>query len=236
MSYEPRKSPPAESAFATHTEAAARLLSDAILSGDIAPGTRLNIRALSEGTGLGPTPIREALANLAGRGLVTFAGQRGFRVVPVSPQDLQSIMTARTVVEQGALALSMDRGTEDWEVEIVASLHRLKMFTDNPPTDIDKRIDTFERVHWRFHLSLIGACGSDHLIAIYQDLYEQTRRYRSLMLKTDVDPDQAYEKHSLLAQFCLSRDKRRALEMLSGHNNMLLSTIYGPVAEAAEKV
>src|SRR3546814_12208534 len=64
MSYEPRKSPPAESAFATHTEAVARLLSDAILSGDIAPGTRLNIRALSEGTGLGPTPIREALANL----------------------------------------------------------------------------------------------------------------------------------------------------------------------------
>src|SRR3546814_3441001 len=95
MSYEPRKSPPAESAFATHTEAAARLLSDAILSGDIAPGTRLNIRALSEGTGLGPTPIREALANLAGRGLVTFAGQRGFRVVPRSEEhtsELKSLM------------------------------------------------------------------------------------------------------------------------------------------------
>src|SRR3546814_4513520 len=71
-------------------------------------------------------------------------------------------MTARTVVEQGALALSMDRGTEDWEVEIVASLHRLKMFTDNPPTDIDKRIDTVERVHWRFHLSLIGARSEEH--------------------------------------------------------------------------
>src|SRR3546814_20828555 len=104
-------------------------------------------------------------------------------------------MTARTVVEQGALALSMDRGTEDWEVEIVASIHRLKMFTDNPPTDIDQRIDTFERVHWRFHLSLIGACGSDHLIATYQDLIEQTRPYRPSILTTDVDPDNAHQNH-----------------------------------------
>ncbi|KEQ54894.1 Transcriptional regulator, GntR family [Sphingobium chlorophenolicum] len=220
------KTNPAETAFATHTEAAARLLSDAILSGDIAPGARLNIRALSEGTGLGPTPIREALANLAGRGLVTFAGQRGFRVVPVSPEDLESIMTARTVVEQGALTLSMARGTEEWEVEVVASLHRLKMFTDNPPADLETRIETFERVHWRFHLALIAACGSDHLIAIYRDLYEQTRRYRSLMFKSDADAGDAYEKHGQLAQYCLSRDKDRALEVLSGHNNILLNTIY----------
>lgn len=220
----------ADTNFATHTEAAARLLSDAILSGGIAPGSRLNIRSISQDTGIGPTPIREALANLAGRGLVTFAGQRGFRVAPVSREHLSDIMTARTVIESGALSLAITHGTDEWEVEIVASLHRLKIFTDNPPADLESRITTFERVHRNFHIALISACGSERLVEIFLDLYEQTRRYRALMLKSDVDGYNAYQKHARIAQHCIQRDRDRALMDLASHNAMLVEAIYGPLS------
>lgn len=217
----------ADSAFATHTEAAARLLSDAILSGSVEPGSRLNIRDISGKTGIGATPIREALANLAGRGLVTFSGQRGFRVVSVSREDLSAILTARNVVERGALSLSIARGGEDWEVELVASLHRLRMFTANPPGEMQARIDAFERVHRRFHFALIAACGSDRLIDIYLDLYDQTRRYRALMLRSGAGHHIAQEKHEALVQHALARDEEGALAALADHNGMLLEAIYG---------
>lgn len=220
------EAPPADTGVATQTEAAARLLSKAILAGDIPAGARLNIREISTRTGIGPTPVREALANLAGRGLVTFSGQRGFRVVPISREDLSAILTARNVVEKGALALSIANGDGEWEVELVASLHRLKMFTDNPPAQLEQRIETFEQVHRQFHLALIGACGSDRLISIFLDLYDQTRRYRALLVKDGTDRNDAFDKHDALVRHCLARDERKALDVLADHNGLLLETIY----------
>lgn len=214
------------SPFATQTEAAARLLANAILSGELKSGTRLNIREISAQTGIGPTPTREALSNLAGRGLVTFSGQRGFRVVESSREDLAAILTARDVVERGALVLAIRNGQEDWEAGLVAALHRLKIFTSNPPTDMDVRIETFERVHRSFHLALIGACGSKRLLSIYSDLYDQTRRYRAMTLHGGVDRHDAFERHEALVDRCLARDEEGALEVLTEHNSFLLEVIY----------
>lgn len=217
----------ADPAFSTQTEAAARLLSDAILSGRMAPGSRLHVRSLSGELGIGPTPLREALANLAGRGLVTFSGQRGFRVASTSREDLEEIMAARTVVEKGALALSIANGDGDWEADIVAALHRLKLFTDNPPASHDEQVEAFELVHRRFHLSLIAACRTDRLISIYLDLYEQTRRYRALLVNSAMEPANVFEKHQALAASCLARDEQGALALLEEHNSFLVSIIYG---------
>ena len=82
-----------------------------ILRGALAPGARLGIAETAARYGVGATPLREALSRLAARGLVDAIGQRGFRVKPISRDDLADIVRIRTVIEREALRLSMATAT-----------------------------------------------------------------------------------------------------------------------------
>ena len=81
-----------------------RLRSD-ILSARLAPGAKLRLGLLTSIYQIGISPLRDALAQLAGDGLVILESQRGFRVAPVSREDLRDVSEARKRVELAALEL-----------------------------------------------------------------------------------------------------------------------------------
>lgn len=221
-----------EPGSATLSAAAADAISSAIVGGDLAPGSRLAIRDLSAELGIGPTPIREALTGLAGRGLVVAYGQRGFRVAQVSRQDLLDLILARNAIETGALRQAIERGDADWEAEVAAALQRLKYFSANPPASVEERVATFERLNLGFHKALLAGCGSPRLIAMADDLHRQAERYRNLMLRMrDVSPN-IYDEHRELAELALARDADGACAWLAEHNQITLRLIYDSPAIA----
>lgn len=216
-----------ETTGSTLSAAAAEKISAAIIRGDLPPGSRLAIRQLSSELDIGPTPIREALTSLAGRGLVTAFGQRGFRVADVSRQDLEDLVAARTAIETAALRQAIAKGDADWEGSVAAALQRLKHFSANPPATVEARVADFERLNLGFHHALIAGCGSSRLIALTEDLHRQAQRYRNLMLRVrDVSPN-VYDEHRELAELVLSRDADRACARLAEHNHLTLKLIYG---------
>jgi Mn-dependent DtxR family transcriptional regulator len=79
------------------------------------PGTKLRIAEIAEEFGVSATPMREALSRLVSRGLVVAVGQRGFRVMPVSREDLADITRTRVALETAALRRSMRYGDGKWE-------------------------------------------------------------------------------------------------------------------------
>ncbi len=68
----------------TATEAAVKKLKQDIMSGALAPDSQLKMRELKSRYGIGASPMREALAQLAAEGFVHQRAQKGFRVPPVS--------------------------------------------------------------------------------------------------------------------------------------------------------
>ncbi len=70
-----------------HQEAALRLR-QLIVEGEIAPGAKLNERALSERLQLSRTPLREAIRTLAAEGLVELLPNRGAVAVQLTPQNV----------------------------------------------------------------------------------------------------------------------------------------------------
>jgi len=213
----------------TRTEAAGAAIASAIMSGSLLPGHKLRIRELSEEFGFGPTPIREALAGLVSRGLVEAEGQKGFRVAPVSREDLNDLMAARTIVETGALRLAIANGDADWEAGIVSALHRIKHFCEHRPTDTDAATTQFEKVNSDFHDALVAACGSSRLIAMQRNLFEQTRRYRSIMsIKRSPRARMGeYDAHKELADLALARKADAACDALAQHNRITLQLLFG---------
>lgn len=201
----------------------ARLRAD-IIAGHFPSGAKLQIDDLKARYGLSASPLREALARLAEQGFVAAESQRGFRVSPMSREDLADITLARQVIETAALRLALARGDDAWEAAILAAYHRLERYVARlagaPPTDLAE----FGLLHKAFHAALIAACGSPRLLEEQSRLYDQAERYRYRMMASYlVSADSGImAEHRQLMELVLARETERAATMLHDH---LLHTV-----------
>jgi DNA-binding GntR family transcriptional regulator len=216
----------AEVAADTLSERAAARLEADILRGELAPDSRLGIVETSARYGIGATPLREALSRLVSRGLVVAIGQRGFRVKPISRADLADILRIRVVIEREALRVSLEEGDGVWEGNIVAALHRLKRYIRDNPRGFGEGDPGFDGLHKAFHTALIGACGSPRLLAAHSHLYDETYRYRRLMLARFDDREDFLRHHETLAEAAIGRVRPDACDALEAHIRATLALVY----------
>src|SRR5687768_506882 len=109
----------------TVTSALADRLRVDITNCELAPGEKLKLVDLQRRYEAGVIPLREALSRLAATGLVELEDQKGFRVAPVSREDLQDITSVRQQIECLALRQAIEIGDVEWESRVVATHHRL---------------------------------------------------------------------------------------------------------------
>ncbi len=82
---------------------------EAILAGELAPGSRLVERRLAEDLEVSHIPVREALARLVDEGLVERNARRGSWVAELTLEDLDEISTLRVVLEQFVVVRAQKR-------------------------------------------------------------------------------------------------------------------------------
>ncbi|GHC26319.1 DNA-binding transcriptional regulator CsiR [Aidingimonas halophila] len=190
-----------------------------IIRGVFAPDEKLLMSRLKSRYDLGVGPLREALSQLVAERLVVAISQRGYRVAPVSLAELEDIYDARAELEAMMLRLSIERGDDSWEADILATSHTLnKVMEVHSPDDV---LDIWDNRHKAFHAALVAGCGSNHLLRARAGLFDQAERYRHLWLQETVFSDQALEEkrrqHNALVDVALSRDAERASRMMRDH-------------------
>ncbi len=200
----------------TRTELVYGALRADLMNATFPPGTRLKLAALVERFGVSQSVVREALTRLSEQGLVIAEPQRGFRVRPLTREDLADLTKVRVHLECLALRESMARGDVSWESDVVSShyrLERLNMVDENGLLD-----EEWTRVHAEFHHSLVSACGSDRLLAIVGGLRENSDVYRqwSWSLAQDYNRGNVAE-HRNLMDLALARKTEEAVEALKAH-------------------
>ena len=84
-----------------------------IMSGTMPGHSRLRTEHLAEELGVSATPVREALMALAGEGMVSFEPGRGFRVVPMSRQDVLDLYDMQAYLSGELAARAALNLTED---------------------------------------------------------------------------------------------------------------------------
>jgi DNA-binding GntR family transcriptional regulator len=102
----------------TKADDIAVLIEEAIVSGELAPGSVLRQEQLSERFGVSRTPVREALRKLAALGLVSFEPNRGVRVRTLSHEDLREAFLVRAELE----ALVTEVAAQKLTPEVLAEL------------------------------------------------------------------------------------------------------------------
>lgn len=209
-----------------------------IIAGKHAPGAKLRVEPIRGGFGVAASTVREALARLAAEGLVTAEGQRGFRVAPMSYDDLMDITRLRVMLETEALADSIRHGDVAWEGRVVAAFHSLsraeeRIAAGHPPGDLA----LWEESNQDFHRQLTSACPSARLLGLVEILYRQHERYRmqSLMHRHDgpeaPPPRNVHVEHEELMKAAVSRDTGTARRLLTAHiettARLLKRQVYG---------
>lgn len=200
-------------------EQAHAMLRHQIISGAFAPEQPLRLAQLQERFGVGFSPLREALTRLTAEGLVTSEPMRGFRVAPLSQEDLRDTMETRAFVETEALRRSIRRGDDDWEARIVSSLHALGRQFERSGPDQPESLAALEERHRDFHFALVSASGSRRLEQIIDSLYVGSVRYRmpSLSNRQSTPARDLMAEHGAIADAALARDEALATRLLDEH-------------------
>lgn len=187
-----------------------------ILDGTLRPGEKLGFSMLRDRYSVGTAPIREALIKLASARIVRGEEQRGYRVAPVSHDDLRDLTRVSIGVESDAMARAIERADSTSDIRLVTAFHRLDATPVESATAPGGMSDDWARVHAEFHEALVSSCASPWLMHIRQILFDQTDRYRRLSHTVDGTRDLAGE-HRALMTAVLDRDVERAAGLIAAH-------------------
>jgi DNA-binding GntR family transcriptional regulator len=188
-------------------------LREDILSGRFSPDDKLRLHDLKEHYEVGFSPLREALMYLASDGLVVVEHQKGFRVAPISLDDLWDVTRTRQMIEEKLLTEAVEHGDDAWESEIVASFHRLEKLPSTDPTTGFVTPEWAKR-HYAFHRALISGARSRLLKRFWQMAYDQSDRYRRISASIAGSRE---DEHKKLMKAALARDTEALIKLNQKH-------------------
>jgi DNA-binding GntR family transcriptional regulator len=199
------------------SEQAYRRLRHAVLVGTFEAGSKLKVDELQSQYGFSSSPLREALSRLAQEGLVRADERRGFRVAPISSEDLNDITHMRLMLDVQALRSAIELGSDAWEGAIVAAFHRLEKVESRLCVGSVVLDQEWSEVHRSFHLSLVAACASERQRMWSASLFDQVERYRRFSARHRQTERRKSNEHRKIMEATLRRDAEMACALLGEH-------------------
>jgi DNA-binding GntR family transcriptional regulator len=192
-------------------EEAVAVLRAAILGGELEPGSIHSAVGLAERLGVSPTPVREAMLDLAKSGLVEVLPNRGFRVTVIDNQDLDEICELRMLLEVPGIGLVIEHATDEGLEALYEPLNELESAA--------RRNDVagFLVADRRFHLELLALAGNRRLVEIIAGLRDQTRIIGLRSLADRGALQATADEHRPILEALRSRDTTRAKRLMAVH-------------------
>lgn len=140
-------------------------LRQAIVSGSLKPGERMNVEELAAKMGVSLTPVRGAIQQLATEGLVEVRPRSGTFVASLTVQELEETFKLRSALE----CLAAEDAVERITPQQLRRLHDLLKALRRRVTNQNER-RAHEQGNSEFHQILIDASGNQRLAEMYRAL------------------------------------------------------------------
>jgi DNA-binding GntR family transcriptional regulator len=205
---------PLPAASPTHADRLFRAIEQAIVSGEFPTGSRLGEEALAARFGVSRGPLREALRQLEGRGLVVRLPHSGVRVASLTTADLIEIYQIRANLEGLACRLAAERATAEGLDALMALLERHAG---------DARLqagEAYVQEHgdFDFHYAVAMLSGSRRLQQLLcHDYYSLIRLFRFHTGNSRTRVTTAYKDHLHICEALHRRDGELAEMLMRRH-------------------
>lgn len=184
-------------------------LTQAIMSGELAPGQPLIETALAEWCEVSRTPIREALTRLEQDGLIV-RGERGLMVRMRSPEEILDLYETRIVLEAMSSRVAATRRSY---MDLI-TMRRIAERLESMDTDDEHAMAAGNR---EFHQAIWRASHNDSLSDLLQRLDMHVARYPSTTLSQPGRWAEANLEHQAIIAAIEAQDVERAHDLTAKH-------------------
>lgn len=197
---QPTKAPPR--AAATLASGAYDRIEALLVRCDLRPGLHLSLQHLQEVTGLGRTPIHQAVSKLAADTLIIVQPRHGLQVAPIDLTRERMLLGLRRDMERFVVRLAAERANASHRNEI---LHMVAALRRGAVPDIDG----FNLLDRRIDRLMVSASGEAFLESTLRPLHTMSRRI-GWIYHSRVRPreglGQTLECHSAILEAVAARD------------------------------
>lgn len=166
------------------------------------------------------TPVREALLRLEAEGFLQIMPKKGAFVPPISNDEVQAVMEARSLVEDWCVR-RVTRRAYDLSDELGALVREQEASLADPVAFIDLDRD--------FHRVIISAAGNPVLTDFYESLRERQVRMGLRAVASSANRAQVIiAEHTAIAEGIASGDEARATAALAAHLQSTLAVLNLP--------
>ncbi len=188
-------------------------LRQAIVEGEIPPGSKISEPVLAARYGISRGPLREAMRRLESTNLVDRKPNIGARVITLSSDQLLEIYVIREALEGMAARLAAQQMSD-------AAIADLQQLLEQHRSEVARDGQTYfqQEGDLDFHFRIVQGSGNRRLIDILcNDLYHLARMYRCQFgMKSDRVRD-AIKEHELITDAIAEHDGELAEWLMRRH-------------------
>ncbi|GAA0199332.1 GntR family transcriptional regulator [Glutamicibacter creatinolyticus] len=184
---------------------------DALVAGTLVPGQVYSAPALAEMLGVSPTPVREAMIDIAREGLVEALRNKGYRIVGFSDRDLDELAELRALIEVPTMAqVALHARAED--------LEQLRPLTTTLNSTAERgQLREFIAVDTEFHLRALALAGNRHLVDNVRQLRSRARLSGLAQLAEAGQLVNTAREHGQLLDLMIAQDAGAVAELMRRH-------------------
>jgi DNA-binding GntR family transcriptional regulator len=146
-------------------------LRDAILKGELKPGSRLLVLELSARFGVSQAPVREALGRLRQEGLILFEDNKGSVVSDISIEEIQELYELRQLIEGYAVR-------ETLKTMVPADVDKLEqIYNEMKQAGEENNLTRFIELDIRFHDYFYENCRNRAVLNVWKHIRVQLMRF-----------------------------------------------------------
>ena len=186
-----------------------------IISGEMAPGARINENDLSKKLQISRGPVREAFRVLEHEHLVVNVPRKSTYVSTISLKELEDIYQARRAIELSAIDLFETKKVRQIP-EVLSTFDTAARLGAPSPNDATQVLIYREKIT-NFHVKMLEATGNNWLIEYYRTLYFSLARYQYPQFKQPGTGDRSLKDHMTILDCIESGEYGKAKEFLLKH-------------------
>ncbi|MFW2589790.1 GntR family transcriptional regulator [Sagittula sp. SSi028] len=187
-------------------------LSQAIVTGQLAPGARLSESVIARDLGVSRAPVREAARLLESSGLVSYIANRGFFVRQIDAKALDDLYELRIIIETASIRRLIRDGLGETEAQLRAHIDRLHEVA-KPGHDMLTQVEA----DMEFHRALCAGSGNPKLLAVFDQIATETEFSIMVIGRLYDDPAKMAETHEPILDALRASDETLAVEAIEYH-------------------
>ncbi|HEX6149773.1 GntR family transcriptional regulator [Nocardioides sp.] len=189
-------------------------LRGALVAGQLRPGVVYSAPMLAAQFGVSVTPVREALLDLSGEGLVESVRNKGFRVTELAAGDLDEITDLRVLIEVPTVRDLAGATGQHLRGQVEALRPAARRIVDHAAAG---RVVEYVEADRTFHLALLALAGNKHLVDVVGNLRSRSRLHGLAERSNAEQLLRSAREHEQLLDLVLAGDPDAVEDLMTRH-------------------